>query len=231
MNKVSIPLSIIVAGLLIGGAVVLTNNADNVKPEVVNNEKPEFQLAPVTDADRIKGNPDAEILIVEYSDFECPFCAGFHGTMKRIMDEYGESGKVAWVYRHMPLDQIHKKARPASEAAECVANLAGGDKFWDFADQVYANQSENLEADKLKEIAISVGTEGAAYDTCVSERQTKDKVEKDYQDGLSIAKVDPNFGTPYNILISKNGAQIPIVGNQPYATVKQMIDTVLGETN
>jgi protein-disulfide isomerase len=227
MNKLSIPLSIVVAGLIIGGAVVLTNRADNIDPEVAENEKPELELAPVTDSDHIKGNPDAEVIIVEYSDFECPFCAGFHGTMNRIIDEYGADGKVAWVYRHMPLDQIHKKARPAAEASECVASLAGEDKFFDFADELYANADENLETETMKEIALSLGVEESAYDTCVSERQFADRVERDYQDGLNIAKVDPNFGTPYNILVTKDGIRIPIVGNQPYAAVKNVIDAVL----
>lgn len=227
MNKVFIPLSIVVAGLIIGGAVVLTNRADNTKPEVVQNEKPKFELSPVTNEDNIKGNPDAEVLIVEYSDFECPYCSGFHGTMSRIMEEYANSGKVAWVYRHMPLDQIHKNARPAAEAAACVAKLGGQDKFWGFADQLYANQSENLKTEKMKEIAVSLGIKAEDYEKCVSERQTKDRVEKDYQDGLNIAKLDPNFGTPYNILITKDGTKIPIVGNQPYASVKQIIDAAL----
>ena len=230
MNKVFIPVSIIVAGLIIAGAVVLTNNADNVNPDVVENERPELELTPVSNEDHILGNPDAEVLIIEYSDFECPFCGAFHGTMKRIMDEYGDSGKVAWVYRHMPLDRIHERARPSSEASECVANLAGPERFWDFADELFANP-ENLSDENMKQIALSYGIEEGAYDTCVSERQFQDKVERDYQDGLNIAKVDPNFGTPYNILMSKGGVQIPIVGNQPYASVKNVIDAVLvGDT-
>lgn len=229
MNKVFIPLSIVVAGLIIAGAVYLTNNAENTNPQVQNNERPEIELAPITDSDHIKGNPDAEILVVEYSDFECPFCAGFHGTMNRIMDDYADSGNVAWVYRHMPLDRIHANARPAAEASECVANLGGEDKFFSFADEIYADQETNLTSEKMREIAVSLGVDGGAYDTCVSERQFQDRVEKDYQDGLNIAQVDPNFGTPYNILVSKNGVQIPIVGNQPYASVKAAIEAALAQ--
>lgn len=231
MNKVFIPLSILVAGLIIAGAVVLTKNSDNTKPDVVQNENPEFELSPLTDDDHILGNPDAEILIVEYSDFECPFCAGFHGTMNRIMEEYGESGEVAWVYRHMPLDRIHAKARPAAEASECVTDLLGKEKFFEFADQIYANQEENLEANKMKEIAVSMGADAAQYDSCVSERKFQERVERDYQDGLVIASVDPNFGTPYNILVHKDGQQIPIVGNQPYANIKTVIDSILNASN
>lgn len=228
MNKVAIPISIIFAGLIIAGAVFLTKNVDNAKPEVVENERPKIELTPITDQDHIRGNPNAEIMIVEYSDFECPFCATFHGTMKRVFDEYISSGKIAWVYRHMPL-QKHTKARPAAEAAECVAKLGGEDKFWNFSDQLYAKQDENLETAKMKEIAVSLGIDAAAYDTCVKERQTKDRVEKDYQDGSNIAKVDRDFGTPYNILIA-NGTQIPLGGALPYANLKQIIEAVSNGT-
>jgi protein-disulfide isomerase len=228
MNKLFIPLSIIIAGLIIGGAVVLTQNAGNVGTDVAQNENTEISIKPVTDDDHILGNPDADVIIVEYSDFECPFCSGFHGTMNRIMDEYGDSGQVAWVFRHMPLDRIHPEARPASEAAVCVSNIAGKEKFWDFADELFANQSD-LSPERLKEVALSLGADEAAYDTCVNERQTQDRVEADYQDGLNIASIDPNFGTPYNILLSKGGAPIPIVGNQPYAQVKAAIDAALGQ--
>lgn len=228
MNKVFIPLSIIISGLIIGGAIVLANRAGNVKPEQVDNSKgEELAIRPVSDQDHIRGNPDAEVLIVEYSDFECPFCAGFHGTMHRIIEEYGDSGQVAWVYRHMPLDQIHQHARPSAEAAECVAELGGEDKFWEFADLSFADQATALTTEGTKKSALSLGIDEAAYDACVSERRYRDRVNADFEDGLAISRIDPQFGTPYNILMSKNGIQIPIRGNQPYANVKQIIDTVL----
>ena len=228
MNKLSIPIAIIVAGVIIAGAVIITKNADNVKPEVVNNEKPQLELTPITEKDHIQGNPNADIIIVEYSDFQCPYCTRFHGTMKRIMDDYGNSGKVAWVFRHFPIKN-HPKAMPAAIASECVATLAGEDKFWDFSDQVFANQKENLEPEKMKEIAISLGADEKKYDACISENKSKERVNKDYEDGLKIAKVDPNFGTPYNILIPKNGQMFPLGGAVPYSTVKQIIGEILKE--
>ncbi len=80
------------------------------------------------DRDHIRGNPDAPVTLVEYSDFECPFCKRFHPTVKRIVDEYG--GRVRWVYRHFPLDEIHPvKARREAAAAECAAELGGNDAF------------------------------------------------------------------------------------------------------
>jgi protein-disulfide isomerase len=227
MDKMAIPGAIVIAGVIVASAVFFTKNAENVKPTVVENEKPQIEITPITDQDHIRGNPDAEILIVEYSDLQCPACASFHGTMKRIQDEYIATGKVAWVYRHMPLDQIHESARGAAEASECVAKLGGEDKFWGFTDQVFANQTENVKAEKMAEIAVSLGVDKAQYETCVNERQTKDRVEKDYQDGLNIAKVDREFGTPYNIVVPKNGQQFPMMGAVPYAGLKQVIDGLL----
>jgi protein-disulfide isomerase len=228
MNKVFIPLSIIISGAIIAGAIILSKNASNVAPEVVDNSGgEELSVRPISDQDHIRGNPDAEILIVEYSDFECPFCGGFHGTMNRIIEEYGDSGQVAWVYRHVPLDQIHADARPAAEASECVAELGGEDKFWEYADHLFANQDTALNKEGLLETAKSIGIDEGAFNTCVGERRYQDRVNADFEDGISISKVDPEFGTPYNILMSKSGIQIPIRGNQPYNVVKQAIDAVL----
>ena len=92
-------------------------------------------MAPVTAEDHIRGSLDADIIIVEYSDFECPFCARFHPTMGQIVNEY--DGKVAWVYRQFPLEQIHAKARPLAEGSECVAELGGNDAFWAYTDYVF----------------------------------------------------------------------------------------------
>lgn len=92
---------------------------------------------PVSASDHIRGNPDAEIVIVEYSDFDCPFCARFHSTMNSVMDQYGE--EVAWVYRHFPLESLHPNAPAVAVASECVAELGGNDAFWKFADSYFGS--------------------------------------------------------------------------------------------
>src|SRR3546814_8173358 len=68
-------------------------------------------VRPVSGEDHVMGSPDASVKVIEFSDFECPFCKGFHRTMGQVMEEYGQDGKVAWVYRHFPIDSIHSKAR------------------------------------------------------------------------------------------------------------------------
>lgn len=91
--------------------------------------------------DHILGNPDAEIIIVEYSDAECPFCKSFHLTLHQVVDQY--QGKVAWVYRHWPIPQLHPKAPKEAEAFECAGALGGNDMFWKYADKVLETTRSN----------------------------------------------------------------------------------------
>ncbi|MFA7193335.1 MAG: thioredoxin domain-containing protein [Candidatus Paceibacterota bacterium] len=230
-NKLFVPISILVAGLIIAGAVFFTQ--DSRAPGAPTDEETPVQVEvkPVTSDDHIIGDMNAEIVIVEYSDFECPFCANFHKTMDQIMTEYGPTGKVAWVYRHFPLDQIHKEARPAAEASECVANLGGNDAFWNYSKLLFANAPTSLSTDNLKSNAVSLGIDEAAFTSCVDEGKFRDRVEDNYQSGMELAKNDRNFGTPYSVVITKkDGAQITIPGAQSYSVLKQLIDAVLAES-
>ena len=128
----------------IGGALPL----DRIKPIIdkylenpdqeANTEqglKPDGFVA-LSDEDHYRGNKDASIVLVEYSDYECPFCTHFHSTMKQVLEEYGQ--KVAWVYRQYPLPQLHPTAPMASNAAECVAELGGDEAFWQLSDTLLA---------------------------------------------------------------------------------------------
>lgn len=225
MNKVFIPASIVVSGLIIAGAIYLTQNSQAPTGDI-DPSKVELSIAPIDASDHILGNPNADIIIVEYSDFECPFCKSFHSTMNQVMAEYGESGKVAWVYRHFPLG-FHKQAVPAAEASECVAKLGGNDKFWEYTNLLYADSPTSLSNENLLASAVSIGIVESEFQACIASDYPKQIVAKHIADGNAIAKVDKQFGTPYNILISKAGVQIPIRGAQPFSAVKQAIDSIL----
>jgi len=228
MNKVFIPLSILLSALIVAGAIFFTKGTEDHTIVADNkDETPDFSIKSVSENDHILGNPDADIVIVEYSDFECPFCGRFHPTMEQVMEEYGSDGKVAWVYRHFPLDQIHKRARPAAEASECVANLGGNNAFWEFAKIAFEDQENSLSNEGLKAIALEIGIEEEAYQSCVDDRTFAEEVNADFEDGKLISSADPNFGTPYSIIIAKDGTQIPIRGAQPFSVVKQVIDSLL----
>ena len=84
----------------------------------------------------------AELIVVEFSDLDCPFCQKIHGTLQQVVDEY--QGKVAWVYRHSPIDSLHPKARKKAEATECAAELGGNEAFWKFVAKFYEDKKATL---------------------------------------------------------------------------------------
>ena len=98
-----------------------------------------YQIRKVDATDHIIGSVDAEVVVVEYSDLQCPYCKAFHDSMHEVISQYSKD-KIAWVYRHFPLSQIHQYAEPAAEASECVNELGGNEKFWQFIDAVFAGQ-------------------------------------------------------------------------------------------
>src|SRR4051812_7191904 len=109
-SPLSIPVAIIIAGAIVAGAVIWTKKPAQVAVNTNTQQAAALSgdtqpIAPITDKDHILGNPNAKIKIVEYSDPSCPFCKMFHPTMLKIMDTYGKTGDVAWVYRHFPLDK------------------------------------------------------------------------------------------------------------------------------
>ena len=95
------------------------------------------KIAEVGNDDHIVGNPDAPVTIIEFSDYECPYCKSFHPTIKQVLSEY--DNEVRLVYRHFPLDMIHPNARGIAEISECVHELAGDEAFWEFTDAVFSS--------------------------------------------------------------------------------------------
>lgn len=92
-------------------------------------------LQAVSDSDHIRGSNNAKITVVEYSDYDCPFCSRFHTTMQQVLSEY--EGDVRWVYRHYPIPQLHPNANKMSQASECIADQNGEEAFWKFSDAYY----------------------------------------------------------------------------------------------
>lgn len=230
-NKLFVPASIVIAGLIIAGAIFFTGDRSAVENPAIPNQPSTAQqtvkVDPINNKDHIIGDINAEVVVIEYSDFECPFCGRFHPTMEKIMSEYGDSKKVAWVYRHFPLDKIHKDARPAAEATECVAELNGNDAFWAYSKKLFEGQPSSLTAENLKKNAEAIGVNGDAFTACVESGRHKETVEAQYQSGLRLAQADPDFGTPYSVIVAKDGRQVVIAGAQPYEVVKKAIDSLL----
>jgi len=168
-----------------------------------------------------KGPADAKVTIVEFSDFQCPYCARFvEETQPQILSNYGD--KIRFVFMNFPLSQIHENAEKAAEASEC-ANEQGS--FWQFHDIMFQNQSA-LTVDNLKSYAAQLNLDTAKFNECLDSGKMASAVEADMT-AAEKAAADAGltrFGTPA-FFINGNSLQ----GAQPYDTFKQVIDAALAE--
>lgn len=187
-----------------------------VKVETLNLEK-------VADNEHIRGDKNAKLAWIEYSDLECPFCKKIHPDLQKALDEY--KGKVRWVYRHFPLDQIHPKADKEAEATECATELGGNDAFWKMADKIFEVTLSNngLNIDDLPKLAGQIGLDQNKFKSCLDSGKFADKVEKQFKAGEKAGVT----GTPGNFLLDDKGNAWIIPGAMPYATIKQVIDKAL----
>ena len=215
----AIPFAIVIAGLAIAGAIYF---GDGKKSAVAT--QPSGTVDPVTSSDHILGNPNAKVVIVEYSDTECPFCKSFHPTMNRIMSEYGKDGKVAWVYRHFPLP-FHTKAPKEAQATECANKLGGNTKFWEYINKVFEVTPGNNQLDpaELPKIAKTVGLDVTAFNKCLESGEMKKTVDA----GIASGQKAGVSGTPYSIILVNKKSVTGINGAQPYEVVKATIDELL----
>ncbi len=181
---------------------------------------------PVGKDDHIRGNPNAPVALIEYSDFECPFCKRFHATAKQVVNE--SNGQVKWIYRHFPIDELHSKARKEAAASECAAELGGNEAFWKFADRFYELTPSNNRTDTdtvLPQIAREIGLDAKQFAACLASGRHDRRIEADRQNAVNSG----GNGTPWSIIVSKRGKQYPLSGAQPYAAVKQLVDLALRE--
>lgn len=145
-------------GQSIPGAVPY-DQVKSVVDSILNGEvddSAELVNVPINEDDFVYGDPDAPIAMVEYSDFECPYCSRFHPTAKQIVDDY--PGQVKWIYKNFPLSSIHPSAQSAAEAAECAAEQGGNEAFWAYGDLLFQNQQALNKATYLK-LAQQLGLE------------------------------------------------------------------------
>ena len=156
------------------------------------------------------GGPNAPVTMIEFSDYECPFCKRADETVQQVMKTYGD--KVRLVHRDFPLS-IHNRARPAAEAARC-AEAQG--KFWEYHTKLFASQ--DLSAEKLQALATEVGIDRTKFDECIAKQPFKDSIDKDIADGTDAGVT----GTPAFFI---NGRMLS--GAQPFEKFKEVIDEEL----
>lgn len=172
---------------------------------------PAADIPSVTEADHIRGSLDAKVILVEYSDFECPFCSRHHPNMVKLMEEFGDD--VAWVYRHFPLS-FHPEALPAAVASECASEQG---KFWEYADALFENQ-DSLDEDYYPELAKTLGLNVTNFQTCLDSGKYDDLIDTQTSAGAA-AGVN---GTPATFV---NGELIS--GAVPYATLQGIVEDAL----
>jgi len=204
-----------------GGSRNLLGNlfGDNKPSPAMSPTPAQTNVDSVSDQDHVRGDRNARIALIEYSDLECPFCKQFHKTAQRVVDEY--DGQVMWVYRHFPLDNLHPKADKEADAAECAE-----DKFWAMTDKIYEVTPSNngLNPDDLPKLAKEVGVDQGKFQECLDSGKFASHVEDDYQSGIRAGVT----GTPRNILLdTKTGKTRVIPGAVPFEQVKVAIDAML----
>ena len=243
--------NIVIIGLIITigvaaffvGSYTSTLNSNQISEEVLDkalaklelkllqNQLPTKQpVAPVkisVDDDPIIGNADAPITIIEFSDFQCPFCARFHTqTLPLLLEEYIEQGKVKLVFRDFPIQSIHPNAVPASVAAEC-ANEQG--KFREMHDMLFEKQNEwnKLEtADTLSlfsQYASNMQLEQNAFDSCLTSEKYIEEIKNDLNDGREYGV----SGTPGFFVGNDQVGYVELKGAQPFDSFKKVIDAQL----
>lgn len=181
-------------------------------------------LPKITDEDHVRGERNAPIALVEYSDFECPFCQRFHPTAKQIVDEY--KGKVMWVYRHFPL-AFHANAQKEAEASECAAELGGNDAFWRYVDAIFERTTSNgtgFALDALVPLAKEIGLSEAKFKECLDSGKYAQKI-KDEMDAGARAGIT---GTPGNVILNVSSGKTQLLpGALPFESFKTIIDGML----
>ena len=172
--------------------------------------------------DHVLGLKDAEITLFEYSDYVCPYCARFHPVAKLALEN--NATKINWVFRHWPLPGHDPVATMAAMGGECVNEVGGNAKFWEYTDTIFAERANNVNfasVDDLAAVAEKIGLSAAGFKSCVASNKYLSRVQEDIKEGSSIGVE----GTPGNILLNnKTGEVLTVDGAQPIEVVQAAID-------
>lgn len=209
------------------GKALVDNNAPSPSGQAPQAPQEQFPLISkypkVESADYVRGNPEANIQIITFSDIECPFCKRFHLTMQEFMKANGDN--VLWVFKHFPLDQLHSQARDEAIAVECVGKLGGTESFWKFLDKLFEVTPSNngLNLTELPTFAGEAGVDVAAFENCYSNKETKNIVERDQKTGSDFGI----SGTPGSFMVNtKTKKAVLIPGALPLAQLQEALKKI-----
>lgn len=232
-----LPISIIIGAIVISiglfyglsgqssGTAKVDLIADD-KPAIAGNEEETLNpLLALSDEDHVFGNPDAPISLIEYSDFECPYCQKFHPTPELLVEEFGD--QVNWVYRHYPLSFHEPAATLEANASECVNEQGGNDAFWDYAKLIYDNTAGNgkgIEKDRLIAMAGELNLDENLFKECLDSNKYKDRIKQDFKNGSKLGV----SGTPATFVVNhETGEQQLVSGALPFDSVKSVIEEMM----
>jgi protein-disulfide isomerase len=176
------------------------------------------------DGDPAKGDRNARVVLIEFTDYQCPFCSRHvRDTLPQIESEYVKTGKIRYVVREFPLESIHPQAFKASEAALCAGDQG---KYWEMHDRLFANQRA-LGPDQLPSHAQGLSLDEAKFTACLSGGTKAAKVRRDLAEGAKAGVT----GTPAFFIGVVDGSTVKvsraIKGAQPFAAFKEAIDSTL----
>jgi protein-disulfide isomerase len=216
-NFITLPAAIVIAGAIIAIAIIWTKSPSKTPTTNANGsdaataQNAQVNLSPVTSADHILGNPNAAVKIVEFSDTSCPYCKEFNPTMVNLMKQYGDGGKVAWIYRSYPLDTpdasgrvLHPNSNHEGQALECAAELGGNAAFWKYEQRLYeitpgvtGEFPQGLDQSLLPKIAKEVGLNQTKFTSCLDSGKYKQKINEQAKDGFNAGV----SGTPTSLIL------------------------------
>lgn len=211
--------------------VAAGNNNAGQAANVTNTPQPAAQptvsfasIPPVSNKDHVRGSKNANLVLIEYSDFECPFCKRFDPVMKQVLEQYGN--KVTWVYRHYPLP-FHANAFMESEASECVAKYAGEEAFWTYADALYEKTTSTGTSFTKEQLVTMAGDQGVdtnKIQTCLDNNEMKATVQNQMDAGQKAGI----SGTPGTFIMNLKTKQAELVpGAYPFEEMKKTIDKLI----
>jgi len=205
------------------------NQAQLQPQQAIEQNRIQKLMRPVSsERDHIYGNADALISVVEFSDFECPYCRKIHPVLKRLVDD--SQGKINWVFRHYPLSFHKPNAQQEAESAECAGYLIGQHGFWQFTDALFQQPRRGIQ-NRQSIIDRAVGLAGLDKESlldCLNSAKFKDKVKGDEDEALSLGLQ----GTPANVLINhKTGQVVFRQGAASLETLLADVSHLLGKGN
>jgi len=195
------------------------NKPGQISPSPSASKKPKT----ISASDHIRGNKNAKTTLIEYSDYECPFCKNFEPTLKQLLDTYED--KIRLVLRHYPLP-FHANAQKEAEASECAAQLGGNDVFWKYSDAIFERTTSNgtgFPLDNLGPLAAELGMNQQQFQSCLD----SGKYEKLVKDSIAEGQGAGVQGTPSTFIIDAKGNNELVVGAQPIAAFKTAVDKAL----